>query len=347
MGHPARRAVDIVVAVLDSGVAFRDVTIRYNSRFSFRLTPGGPVYPALGHRRRAVCRGARARRQRRRFVAPRDFIWDDELPVDLDGHGTHVAGTIGQLTNNSVGVAGMAYNVRIMPVKVIEGVWDDIFGSPFAGTDDVVARGIRYAADNGAKVINMSIGRTEGGAAPVVKKRCATRSSRGCSSPWRRATPANRQPAEPPRGAGARASTAWWPWAPSAARSTTRTTRPRERMSRSRRRAAISAQGGTSGGILQQTLDQDLLETYSGRAAVRPAARRCVRYYFFQGTSMATPHVVGLRGAADPAGHHEPGGHRSGDEAVRDRQGRAGTRQRVRRGPDQPRATLRGLGLAR
>jgi subtilisin family serine protease len=47
-----------------------------------------------------------------------------------------------------------------MPVKVISGVWDDISGLPTRGTDDVVARGIRYAADNGAHVINMSIGRS-------------------------------------------------------------------------------------------------------------------------------------------------------------------------------------------
>jgi len=52
-----------------------------------------------------------------RFVAPRDFIWDTSVPVDLDGHGTHVSGTIGQLTNNGLGVAGVAFNVKIMPVK--------------------------------------------------------------------------------------------------------------------------------------------------------------------------------------------------------------------------------------
>ena len=67
-----------------------------------------------------------------RFVAPRDFIWNDNDPVDLDGHGTHVSGTMGQLTNNGVGVAGMAFNVRIMPVKVIAETWDVIFGAPTA-----------------------------------------------------------------------------------------------------------------------------------------------------------------------------------------------------------------------
>ena len=65
-----------------------------------------------------------------RFVSPRDFIWDDDLPLDLDGHGTHVAGTIGQATNNGVGAAGMAFNVQIMPVKVIAELWDDIFEQP-------------------------------------------------------------------------------------------------------------------------------------------------------------------------------------------------------------------------
>ena len=84
------------------------------------------------------------------------------------GHGTHVSGTIGQLTNNGVGTAGVAYNVRMMPVKVIDDVWDLIFGSPNEGTDDTVARGVRYAVDNGAKVLNMSIGRS-GPPAPVVE----------------------------------------------------------------------------------------------------------------------------------------------------------------------------------
>ena len=96
----------------------------------------------------------------------------------MDGHGTHVAGTIGQLTNNSVGVAGMAFNVKLMPVKVIDGFWDAYFESPFFGTDDVVARGIRYAVDNGAKVLNMSIGR-DGPPAPVVRDAVAYAVSKG------------------------------------------------------------------------------------------------------------------------------------------------------------------------
>ena len=81
----------------------------------------------------------------------------------------------------------MAFNVRIMPVKVIDAIWDFIFDSPFVGTDDVVARGIRYAVDNGAKVLNMSIGRT-GPPAPVVQEALATRCRAARSSSSRPAT---------------------------------------------------------------------------------------------------------------------------------------------------------------
>ncbi|MGE3841191.1 MAG: S8 family serine peptidase, partial [Vicinamibacterales bacterium] len=146
----------VVVAVLDSGLAYQNALYEFNAP---AFTSENNVrYPALG-RITVPFAAAPELAGASRFVAPHDFIWDDDVPLDFDGHGTHVAGTIGQLTNNGVGLAGMAYNVRLMPVKVIAGPWDDIFDSPFAGTDDVVARGIRYAADNGAKVINMSIGR--------------------------------------------------------------------------------------------------------------------------------------------------------------------------------------------
>src|SRR6185436_12312172 len=72
----------------------------------------------------------------------------------------HVSGTVGQLTNDGQSVAGVAFNVKLMPVKVLSSFWDVKFGlAPFeGGSDDDVARGIRYAADNGAKIINMSLG---------------------------------------------------------------------------------------------------------------------------------------------------------------------------------------------
>lgn len=74
-------------------------------------------------------------------------------PMDLDNHGTHVAGTIAA-ANNGLGVTGVAYNAKIMPVKVIGGRDDrrlDLF-------DANVAAGIRYAVLNGARVLNLSLG---------------------------------------------------------------------------------------------------------------------------------------------------------------------------------------------
>ena len=84
------------------------------------------------------------------FVAGYDYINGDTHANDDNSHGTHVAGTIAQTTNNSLGVAGVAFNTTIMPIKVL-----DAAGS---GTWPQVADGIYYAVDNGAKVINMSLG---------------------------------------------------------------------------------------------------------------------------------------------------------------------------------------------
>ena len=79
-----------------------------------------------------------------------NFIHDTAEAFDDEGHGTHVAGTIAQTTNNAHGVAGLAYCARIMPIKVLsEYGW---------GTVADVAEGIRFAADHGAQVINLSLG---------------------------------------------------------------------------------------------------------------------------------------------------------------------------------------------
>src|SRR5207248_3895740 len=119
-----------VVAVMGSGVAYRSAVLRRKVR-AWGGSNGATVFsfPALGVVDIPFA-AAPDLAGPDRFVAPRDFIWNDTDPLDLDGHGTHVAGTIGQLTNNSVGGAGMAFNVRIMPVKVIDSLWDDILGSP-------------------------------------------------------------------------------------------------------------------------------------------------------------------------------------------------------------------------
>lgn len=84
------------------------------------------------------------------FVPGYDFVNKDSHANDDNSHGTHVAGTVAQNTNNNVGVAGIAYNARLMPVKVLN--------KKGSGTYDNIAQGIRWAAEHGAKVINLSLG---------------------------------------------------------------------------------------------------------------------------------------------------------------------------------------------
>jgi hypothetical protein len=78
-----------------------------------------------------------------------DFVNSDGDAFDDNGHGSHVAGIIAG-SANSAGVTGVAYDARIMPVKVLS--------SGGSGTDTNVASGIYYAVNNGADVINLSLG---------------------------------------------------------------------------------------------------------------------------------------------------------------------------------------------
>jgi serine protease len=112
----------VIVAVLDTGVAYEDYKQFHQLADLKGIT----------------------------FVKGYDFVGNSEHANDDHGHGSHVTGTIAQATNNGVGVAGVATNVRIMPLKVLSGSGSGSIGG--------IADAIRYAADNGAKVINMSLG---------------------------------------------------------------------------------------------------------------------------------------------------------------------------------------------
>ena len=118
-GAPGGRGV--VVAVLDTGVA-------YANRGAFRRSPDFSRF---------------------QFVAGYDFIAHNTLPNDRNGHGTFVAGTIAESTNNRYGLTGLAYGARIMPVRVL-----DADGEGEAST---IAEGVRFAVNHGARVINLSL----------------------------------------------------------------------------------------------------------------------------------------------------------------------------------------------
>ena len=113
---------DVVAAVVDTGVA-------YENYGKFKKAPD------LGQTR---------------FMGGYNAINRSSHANDDNGHGTHVAGTIAQSTNNSLGVAGLAYNTKIMPVKVLD--------KNGAGSYSAIADGIIWAANNGANIINLSLG---------------------------------------------------------------------------------------------------------------------------------------------------------------------------------------------
>jgi serine protease len=126
-------AKGVTVAVLDTGIAYRAMGSR------FRRSPDFTA---------------------KQFVDGYDFVNDDKLPMDENGHGTHVAGTIGEKNGNGIGLTGLAYGAKLMPVRVL-----DRHGR---GAADDIAAGIRFAASNGADVINMSFNFGCGKAVPDI-----------------------------------------------------------------------------------------------------------------------------------------------------------------------------------
>src|SRR6185503_6891676 len=337
----------ITVAVLDSGMAYQNAT------FTPTLPPfrdeNGRLYPGLG---RVTIPYAAAPQLvgaagAGRLVALHDFIWDDNEPFDFDGHGTHVSGTIGQLTNDSVGTAGVAFGVKLMPVKVIDSVWDFLFGAPNEGTDDTVARGIRYAADNNAKIINMSIGRT-GPPAPAVESAIRYAVSRGvfitiaAGNEFEDGNPTEVLAEIASRVQGAVSVAA------------VDRTRAHAFYSSTGSYVEISAPGGsgrgfgTAGGVFQQTF----VPTFTDTFLLPPAQFRAPRfdildYVPYQGTSMASPHVAGIAAMLMQQGITDPAAIEEALEKTAVDLGAPGRDDTFGFGLVDARAALRGLGLAK
>jgi serine protease len=203
------------------------------------------------------------------WVKPYNFVANNKHAADDHGHGSHVTGTIAQVTNNGIGVAGIARNVKIMPLKVLS--------ASGSGSVAGIADAIRYAANNGAQVINMSLG----GAFPskVLEKAVKFAFDKGVTVVCAAGNESRGKVGYPAAYPGAIAVAA------------TQDDEATTFYSNWGKEIDIAAPGGNTrdkdggrnnpdGGVLQNTLN--------------PQDGSKDGYYAYMGTSMASPHVAGV-----------------------------------------------------
>ncbi len=251
---PSRGSTSVVVAVQDSGVAYENYDPDGAGPLDFDIAPD-----LIGVN----------------FVNPRDIVNDDYHANDDNHHGTHVCGTIAQKTNNGQGVAGMADGVSIMPVKSL-----DWCGS---GSHQDFSDGVHWAVDHGADLINYSAG---GSDSPTKHDAVKYAYNNGVLliAAMGNDSQQNSPKAYPgvyPEAMGVGAV------APD---------KTRAYYSNWGTGIDVVAPGGeqppTTDGVLQNTF-------YAGPddpdgCPDPPPQPTNMGYYYFQGTSMATPHVTGL-----------------------------------------------------
>lgn len=245
---PLSVGADVVTAVIDTGVAYQDFK-DFHQVEDLDQT---------------------------KFVTGYDFVNKRVEALDDQCHGTHVAGTIAQSTNNGKGVVGVAFGSTIMPVKVLS--------RSGSGTLADVADGIRFSADHGATVINMSLGgpfpsaSLEDAVAYAHRKGTIVVCAAGNSNTPRKEFPAGFDHAVSVSSVGMEGKRAFY--------------------SNHGDSISFAAPGGDTkgygekGGVLQNT--------------IAPRNHRSSDYYFFQGTSMAAPHAAGVAALVAATGVTNP-----------------------------------------
>jgi serine protease len=244
------RGKGITVAVIDTGVAYKDTRKGKMAR-DFKQTS---------------------------FVDGYDFVAKDDMPNDDHGHGTHVSGTIAESTDNNEGVAGLAFEARIMPLKVLS--------ASGGGSSATIAEAIKWAADHGANVINMSLG----GPYPdkLMQEACTYAHKKGVTIVCAAGNSGREGVGYP---AGYKESIAVSAVGPKGDLSF---------YSSWGKEVAIAAPGGDSqvGGAAGTILQNTVMRDRSGEMKDD--------YYGFQGTSMASPHVAAVAALVESKGIKDP-----------------------------------------
>ncbi|EAZ91919.1 S8 family serine peptidase [Crocosphaera chwakensis] len=207
--------------------------------------------------------------QKTEFVEGYDFVNNKKEASDDHGHGTHVAGTVAQSTNNRYGVAGVAYQAKIMPLKVLSAAG--------FGTISDIAEAIRFAADNNADIINMSLG--GGGASQMMEDAINYAHEKGVVIVAAAGNEGR--------------SSASYPSRYDKVISVSALNANNEKAFYSNFGAGVDISapgGGEDKKILQETIDRNGQPTIAG----------------FMGTSMASPHVAGVAALIRSAGVKEP-----------------------------------------
>lgn len=331
----------VTVAVIDSGLTSTNAT------YSFKTWNGTAIVST--QMRYAISPDMDPAR-----IAPgRDFVFWTGPVLDMDGHGTHVSGTVGQTTNNNFGYAGVAYNAKVMPLKVCLSFWDvqivqaelgipgypplDAGGCP----DSALVAAIHHAVNNGAKVINLSLGGTDASPAELDALNFAT--SQGvfvaiaAGNDFEDGNPTNFPASYAINIKGAMSVAA------------VDRNEARASYSSTGSYVEIAAPGGDfDAGDVNSVIWQlgILFDDYDPEVVIFP---RFDRYSDTpsQGTSMASPHVAGMAALLISQGINKPAAVEALIAASAKDIGTAGRDNNFGAGLIQPRAALRGFGVVK